>query len=78
MRFKNNNGNNTKKENDEIKAKLKSGKIDIIIGTHSLLTDSINFKNLALAIVDEEQNFGVAQKEKLKQFKKNIHNKRRL
>ena len=65
--------NNTKKENDEIKAKLKSGKIDIIIGTHSLLTDSINFKNLALAIVDEEQNFGVAQKEKLKQFKKNIH-----
>ncbi len=65
--------NNTKKENDKIKADLKSGEIDIIIGTHSLLTDSISFKNLALAIVDEEQNFGVAQKEKLKQFKKNIH-----
>lgn len=65
--------NNTKKENDEIKKELKSGEIDIIIGTHSLLTDSINFKNLALVIVDEEQNFGVAQKEKLKQFKKNVH-----
>lgn len=65
--------NNTKKENDEIKKELKSGEIDIIIGTHSLLTDSINFKNLALVIVDEEQNFGVAKKEKLKQFKKNVH-----
>ena len=65
--------NNTKKENDKIKSDLKSGKIDIIIGTHSLLINSIFFKNLALVIIDEEQNFGVVQKEKLKQSKKNVH-----
>ena len=65
--------NNTKKESDEIRKALKAGEIDIIIGTHSLLTDKIDFKNLALVIIDEEQHFGVAQKEKLKQFKKDVH-----
>ena len=65
--------NNTKKKSDEIRKALKAGEIDIIIGTHSLLTDKIDFKNLALVIIDEEQNFGVAQKEKLKQFKKDVH-----
>ncbi len=57
----------------EIKAQLPEGKIDIVIGTHALLAGSIEFKNLGLLIVDEEQHFGVVQKEKLKQLKNNIH-----
>ncbi len=62
-----------KKEADEIKADIASGKIDIIIGTHSLLAQNINFKNLKLLILDEEQHFGVAQKEALKKLKSDIH-----
>ena len=57
----------------EIKENLKTGNIDIIVGTHTLLADGINFKNLGLLIIDEEQHFGVAQKEKLKSLKGNIH-----
>ena len=64
---------NTKNQKEKIKKELKDGEIDIIIGTHALLADNIYFKNLGLVIVDEEQNFGVAQKEKLKQLKKNVH-----
>ena len=52
---------------------LSSGKIDIIIGTHALLSDKVKFNNLGLLIVDEEQNFGVKQKEKLKNLKENVH-----
>ncbi|MBT7077205.1 MAG: DEAD/DEAH box helicase, partial [Pelagibacterales bacterium] len=52
---------------------LKDGKIDIIIGTHSLLSDKIIFKNLCLFVVDEEQRFGVAQKERLKNITNNAH-----
>ncbi len=52
--------------------KLKRGETDIIIGTHSLLGKSIEFKDLGLLVVDEEQRFGVAQKEKLKQLSGNI------
>lgn len=48
------------------------GKIDILIGTHALLKDSIRFKDLGLLIVDEEQKFGVSSKEKLKQIKVNV------
>ncbi len=51
---------------------LKNGKIDIIVGTHRLLSSDISFKDLGLLIVDEEQRFGVAQKEKLKQLKSGI------
>lgn len=51
---------------------LKEGKIDFIIGTHRLLSDDICFKNLGLLIIDEEQKFGVKQKEKLKELKKNV------
>ena len=47
---------------------LKSGKILLVIGTHALLGKSIEFSNLGLLIIDEEQHFGVAQKEKLKQI----------
>ena len=57
----------------EIKENIKSGFIDIIIGSHSLLSDEITFKKLGLIIVDEEQSFGVQQKEKLKKIKPNTH-----
>lgn len=51
----------------KIKDQLKSGFVDIIVGTHRLISKDIEFKNLGLIIVDEEQRFGVAQKEKLKE-----------
>ncbi|MGB1539422.1 MAG: transcription-repair coupling factor [Rickettsiales bacterium] len=52
---------------------LKDGNCDIVIGTHALLSKNIDFKNLGLMIVDEEQHFGVAQKERLKSLKNNVH-----
>lgn len=52
---------------------LKEGTVDIVIGTHALFSKKIDFKNLGLLIVDEEQHFGVKQKEKLKELKSNIH-----
>ncbi|NLY30451.1 MAG: transcription-repair coupling factor [Firmicutes bacterium] len=51
---------------------LKEGKVDIIIGTHRLLSKDVVFKDLGLVIVDEEQRFGVAQKERLKQLRKSV------
>ena len=57
----------------QYKNELAEGKIDIIIGTHSLLAKDVKFKNLALIIVDEEQSFGVVHKEKLKTFKEEVH-----
>jgi transcription-repair coupling factor (superfamily II helicase) len=57
----------------DIKRDLAEGKIDIIVGTTALLAKSIAFKNLGLLIVDEEQHFGVGQKERLKQLKANVH-----
>jgi transcription-repair coupling factor (superfamily II helicase) len=51
---------------------LNEGKIDIIIGTHQLVNNKINFKNLGLLIVDEEQKFGVSVKEKIRSLKENI------
>ena len=47
----------------EINENIKSGSVDVIIGSHSLLSDEIKFKKLGLIIVDEEQSFGVQQKE---------------
>ncbi|GAA3875564.1 transcription-repair coupling factor [Celeribacter arenosi] len=52
---------------------LASGEIDIVVGTHALLAKAVNFKNLGLLIVDEEQRFGVTHKERLKSLKSNIH-----
>jgi len=49
--------------------KLKEGSVDIVIGTHRVLSQDVNFKNLGLLIIDEEQRFGVQHKEKIKQFK---------
>ena len=62
----------TPKQQEKIKNDIKSGKIDVLIGTHKLFGKDIEFKNLGLLIVDEEQRFGVAQKEKLKEMSTNI------
>ncbi len=56
-----------------IRSELAAGRIDIIVGTHSLLGKGITFKHLGLLVVDEEQHFGVTQKERLKQLKANVH-----
>ncbi len=62
----------SRKEIKTVKEKLADGKIDIVIGTHSLLSDSVTFDNLGLLIVDEEHRFGVKHKEKIKQFKETV------
>ena len=62
----------TTKEQKEIIRKLKLGEIDIVIGTHRLLSQDIEFKNLGLLIIDEEHRFGVKHKEKIKEYKTNI------
>ena len=62
----------TPKEQDQTIRRLERGDVDVIIGTHRLLGKDIQFKDLGLLIVDEEQRFGVAQKEKLKQLCGNI------
>jgi transcription-repair coupling factor (superfamily II helicase) len=61
------------KEQKETREQLAEGKVDIVIGTHALLAKTIAFKNLGLVIVDEEQHFGVGQKEKLKTLKSDVH-----
>lgn len=60
------------KEKKETIQKLKEGKIDILIGTHALLGKEVTFPNLGLLIIDEEQKFGVAAKEKLREKKVNV------
>lgn len=62
----------TTKEQNEIINDLKEGKIDIIIGTHRLLSKDIEFKDLGLLIIDEEQRFGVEHKERIKELKVNV------
>jgi len=62
----------TAKEQKEIVEKVETGKVDILIGTHRLLSKDINFQDLGLLIVDEEQRFGVRHKERLKQMRKEI------
>lgn len=62
----------TAKQQGVTKRRLKRGEIDILIGTHRLISNDVEFKNLGLLIVDEEQRFGVAQKEKLKKLSGNI------
>jgi transcription-repair coupling factor (superfamily II helicase) len=61
------------KEAREVKTGLAEGRIDIVIGTHALLAKDVRFAHLGLLVVDEEQHFGVAQKEKLKQLKADVH-----
>lgn len=62
----------TPKQQSETLKGLKNGMVDIVIGTHRVLSKDVEFKDLGLLIVDEEQRFGVAHKEKIKQFRKNI------
>ncbi len=62
-----------RKEINNVIEGINAGTVDIVIGTHSLLSKKINFHNLSLLIVDEEQHFGVLQKEKLKSTKENIN-----
>jgi len=62
----------TKKENDETLRGLKEGKVDVIVGTHRLLSKDVHFKNLGLLVVDEEQRFGVAAKERVKQIRAQV------
>ncbi|MBS0518958.1 MAG: DEAD/DEAH box helicase, partial [Proteobacteria bacterium] len=61
------------KEAKETKAGLKDGTIDIVVGTHALLAKGIEFKDLGLLIVDEEQHFGVGHKERLKELRADVH-----
>ena len=61
------------KELAETKKELAEGTVDIVVGTHALLGSSVQFKNLGLLIVDEEQHFGVKHKERLKELKSDVH-----
>ena len=61
------------KDLSRIKDGLEKGTIDILIGTHKIFNDAIKFKQLGLLVIDEEQRFGVAQKEKIKQLKTNVN-----
>lgn len=63
----------TPKETKRILEDLKNGKIDMIFGTHRLLSDDVKFKKLGLLIVDEEQRFGVTHKEKIKNYKNDVN-----
>ncbi|AAZ24540.1 transcription-repair coupling factor [Colwellia psychrerythraea] len=62
----------TPKEQKEVIARVESGQVDILIGTHKLLQNSIKYKDLGLLVVDEEHRFGVKQKEKIKQLRSNV------
>jgi len=62
----------TKSKQEEIAKKIKLGEVDIVIGTHRLLSKDIEFKNLGFLIIDEEHRFGVKDKEKIKQLKTNV------
>ncbi|MBN8875146.1 MAG: transcription-repair coupling factor [Rhodospirillales bacterium] len=63
----------TAKEAAEVKRGLTSGEVNIVVGTHALLSKTIQFSDLGLLIVDEEQHFGVAHKERLKQMRADVH-----
>ncbi|KEO86998.1 transcription-repair coupling factor [Erythrobacter sp. JL475] len=63
----------TSKEMTETREGLAKGDIDIVVGTHAILSKSTEFRNLGLVIVDEEQRFGVTHKEKLKQLRADVH-----
>jgi transcription-repair coupling factor (superfamily II helicase) len=62
----------SQKEQKEVVAAVEAGGVDVLIGTHRILSRDLNFKDLGLVIVDEEQRFGVAHKERLKQMKKRV------
>ncbi len=63
----------SRKQINETKKGLESGQVDIVIGTHALLSEGLKFRDLGLLIIDEEQHFGVKHKERLKQLRANVH-----
>ncbi|PZO73577.1 MAG: transcription-repair coupling factor [Mesorhizobium amorphae] len=63
----------TAKELAETKKGIAEGKVEIVVGTHALLSSAVSFKNLGLLIIDEEQHFGVKHKERLKELKSDVH-----
>ena len=63
----------TAAEQKAILADVEAGKVDVVIGTHRLLSKDVKFNDLGLLVVDEEQRFGVAHKERLKEMRKNVH-----
>ena len=63
----------TAKDSKETKEHLRDGNVDIVIGTHAVLSKDIKFQRLGLVIIDEEQHFGVKQKEQLKNLRTNVH-----
>ncbi|MBO6784232.1 MAG: transcription-repair coupling factor, partial [Alphaproteobacteria bacterium] len=63
----------TGKDAQDVRDGLANGQIDIVVGTHALLSQSVKFRDLGLLVVDEEQHFGVAQKERLKQLSSDVH-----
>ena len=62
----------TAKQRTSVLDRLKNGTLDIVIGTHQLVNKAVQFKDLGLLIIDEEQKFGVAVKDKLKTIKQNV------
>jgi transcription-repair coupling factor (superfamily II helicase) len=62
-----------RKEMIEIRKGIESGDVDIVVGTHALLTEGTKFRDLGLLIIDEEQHFGVKHKERLKELRANVH-----
>lgn len=60
------------KEQKEVAKRVEAGEVDVVIGTHRLLSKDVRFKDLGLVVIDEEQRFGVAHKERLKQLKKRV------
>jgi transcription-repair coupling factor (superfamily II helicase) len=62
----------TKKEQESIARGLKEGKVDVVVGTHRLLSKDVHFRSLGLLVVDEEQRFGVAHKERIKQLRAQV------
>ena len=63
----------SKKDAEKTRTEIQNGTVDIVVGTHALLAQSVKFKNLGLLIIDEEQHFGVQHKERLKQLRSDIH-----
>ena len=62
----------TEKEQKKTLEELEAGKVDMVIGTHRILSKDVKFQDLGLLVVDEEQRFGVAHKERLKEMRKNV------
>src|ERR1700727_935738 len=62
----------TEKEQKKVLEEMEAGRVDIVIGTHRLLSRDVKFQDLGLLVVDEEQRFGVAHKERIKEMRKNV------